>query len=183
MTASASFATLLGLSTGALADSPRLQRPQQSSHPHHPFAAMAQQAVTATADAVKIYSYGEAFVYLEAGCVPGCDDLWISDGECDVACNVPACQFDGPDCFSGTRPRLSSPYAPAVRMKRAVEPTPLRLRAPAHSPRRVDCTQELASATRARMAPTTAGRSAKRRRALRASRGLTSGPTRTSRPT
>ncbi|KAH8069170.1 hypothetical protein JL720_12078 [Aureococcus anophagefferens] len=27
---------------------------------------------------------------------------WIGDGTCDVACNVAACDFDGPDCANGT---------------------------------------------------------------------------------
>ena len=35
------------------------------------------------------------------GCVPGCAAAWIGDGECDEACNVRECNFDGEDCYSG----------------------------------------------------------------------------------
>ena len=35
-------------------------------------------------------------------CNDGCNENWIGDGTCDVACNVSACDFDGPDCANGT---------------------------------------------------------------------------------
>ena len=35
------------------------------------------------------------------GCFAGCDSTWLGDGECDEACNVRECDFDGSDCFSG----------------------------------------------------------------------------------
>lgn len=34
----------------------------------------------------------------EQECAPGCPLAWLGDGECDAACNVPACSFDLRDC-------------------------------------------------------------------------------------
>ena len=31
-------------------------------------------------------------------CAEGCAPSWITDGFCDVACNVSACSWDGGDC-------------------------------------------------------------------------------------
>ena len=31
-------------------------------------------------------------------CAPSCPSHWLSDGECDLRCNVAACEWDGGDC-------------------------------------------------------------------------------------
>ena len=34
-------------------------------------------------------------------CNPGCPPNWLSDGYCDIPCNVTACNYDGGDCLKG----------------------------------------------------------------------------------
>eukprot|EP01087_Luapelamoeba_hula_P016073 TRINITY_DN4908_c0_g2_i3.p1 TRINITY_DN4908_c0_g2~~TRINITY_DN4908_c0_g2_i3.p1 ORF type:complete len:1115 (-),score=138.63 TRINITY_DN4908_c0_g2_i3:111-3455(-) len=41
-------------------------------------------------------------------CSEGCPSSWISDGYCDQACNVSACNFDGGDCRNATNTRAGS---------------------------------------------------------------------------
>ena len=67
--------------------------------------AVAEQAGYAAAEAnesvAAYYSYDTFGKFALEGCVPGCESTWLDDGECDEACNVKACDFDGADCFSG----------------------------------------------------------------------------------
>ena len=45
------------------------------------------------------YSYDDRFGQLHLdGCVAGCDNAWLGDGECDEMCNVDQCQYDRGDC-------------------------------------------------------------------------------------
>ena len=46
------------------------------------------------------YSYDTFGAFALDGCVPGCDDNWLGDGECDETCNVEQCNFDVADCFA-----------------------------------------------------------------------------------
>ncbi len=40
-------------------------------------------------------------------CAPGCPDVYLGDGECDVACNNADCNYDGGDCSTETTTSIS----------------------------------------------------------------------------
>ena len=45
--------------------------------------------------------YDTQGIFALDGCVAGCDNAWLEDGECDETCNVPECKYDGSDCPGG----------------------------------------------------------------------------------
>eukprot|EP00755_Sulcionema_specki_P009618 Sspe_Gene.44208::Locus_21657_Transcript_2_2_Confidence_0.667_Length_728::g.44208::m.44208/K08239/GNPTAB; UDP-N-acetylglucosamine-lysosomal-enzyme len=37
--------------------------------------------------------------WIAPSCTPGCDDTWLGDDMCDIACNTTQCGWDGGDCL------------------------------------------------------------------------------------
>lgn len=90
-----------------------------------------------------------AGIFALDGCVPGCDDIWLGDGECDETCNVADCNYDNADCPAGQSATLTLLVSQIVHTSIAVLRLRCMLRHDVYAP------QILVSATQRLMAATT----------------------------